>query len=104
MATSNKVFIPALWVPQKITVSASSQSVVLVGITKSEDTIQVTNNTTEVVYISFSVGAGTAAVATSVGVPSGACVAYGVSPDVTHANAIGTGATGTIEFLVGKGA
>ena len=103
MATSNKVFIPALWVPQKITASALSQSVALVGLTKSEDCVQVTNNTTETVHISFSVGAGAAAIATSVAIPSGAVIAFGVAPDVTHANAIGTGATGVIEFLVGKG-
>lgn len=103
MATTNKVFIPVSWTPDKITVSASSQSVALTGLTKSEDSVQVTNNTNETVYISFSAGSGTAAIATSVAILSGVVIAFGVAPDVTHANAIGTGATGTIEFLVGKG-
>jgi hypothetical protein len=104
MATANKVIIPTLWVPQKITVSASSQTIALVGLTKSEDCVQVTNNATETVYISFSAGSGTAAIATSVAIPAGTVIAFGVAPDVTNANAIGTGTTGVIEFLVGKGA
>ena len=103
MATTNKAFIPVAWVPQKITVSASSQSVALVGLTRSEDSVLVTNNTTETVHISFSNGAGTAAIATSVAIRSGASRVFGIAPDITHANAIGTGATGVIEFLVGKG-
>lgn len=103
MGTTNKAFIPVAWAPQKITVSASSQTVALVGLTKSEDTILVTNNTTETVHITFSVGAGTAAIATGVAIRSGASRVFGISPDVTHANAIGTSASGVIEFLVGKG-
>ena len=103
MGIGNKTFTPAAWAPQKITVSAASQNIALVGLTKSEDTVLVTNNTTETVFFSFTVGAGTAAVATSVGIRTGASRVFGIAPDLTHANAIGTGATGTIEFLVGKG-
>ena len=104
MATSNKVFTPVSWVPQKIAVSASSQSVALTGLTKSEDSVELTNNTTEIIYISFTAGSGTAAVATSKGIPAGVVVCYGIAPDVTHINVIGTGATGNFEVLVGKGA
>lgn len=102
MATSNKVFIPTSWTPDSITVSASSQSVALTGLTKSEDAVEVTNLTSETIEISFSNGAGTATTS-NVGIPSGAKVCYGIAPDVTHANAIGSGATGVIQFLVGKG-
>jgi len=103
MATTNKVFIPTSWVPDKITVSASSQSVALTGLTKSEDSIEITNLTTETIYVSFSAGAGTATT-NSVAITSGSKVCYGLTPDVTYANAIGTGSTGVIQFLVGKGA
>ena len=104
MATANKVFVPVSWTPDKITVSASSQSVALTGLTKSEDTVRVYNATTETIFITFSVGAGTAVLNSSLPVGVGQSEAFGVAADVTHANAIGTGATGIINFSVGKGA
>lgn len=103
MATSNKVFIPVTWTADKIVVSASNQSVALTGETRSEDSVRVFNATTEIVYISFTAGAGTATTG-SLPVGIGATECFGVAPDVTHVNAIGTGATGTIYFTVGKGA
>ena len=103
MATTNKVFIPTSWVPDKITVSASSQSVALTGLTKSEDSVRVFNNCTEVVYITFSNGSGTAVLGASLPIGIGVTEVFGVPPDITNVNAIGTGATGNIFFSVGKG-
>lgn len=104
MATSNKVFIPVSWEPDKIAVSASSQSVALTGVTKSEDSVRVFNDTTETVFVTFSAGAGTAVLGTSTPIGSKQVECFGVAPDVTHVNAIGTGATGNIFFSEGKGA
>jgi len=103
MAVTDKVFIPVSWAPNTITVGASSASVALTGLTKSEDAVRVFNGTTEVIYISFTAGSGTATTSsTPIGI--GATECFGIAPDVTYANAIGTGATGIIYFSVGKGA
>lgn len=103
MATTNKVFIPSSYVPDVITVSGSSQTVLLTGLTKSEDSVRVVNNATETIFITFSIGAGTAAL-TSLPVLSGVTEVFGITPDVTHTSAIGTSASGKIYFSVGKGA
>lgn len=103
MATTNKVFSPSSWAPDEITVSASSQSVALTGRTLSEDSVEITNLASETIFVTFTNGAGTATL-DSVGISSGSKVCYSLQPDITHANAIGTGTTGKIQFLVGKGA
>ena len=102
MATANKAFIPSSYVPDVITVSASSHSVALTGLTKSEDSVRVVNNAAETIFITFSIGAATADT-TNFPVLSGAIEVFGIAPDVTHVNAIGTGASGKIYFSVGKG-
>lgn len=103
MAIAEKVFAPVSWTPDTITVAATSASVALTGITKSEDAVRVFNGSTEVVYVSFTAGSGTATTSnTPIGI--GATECFAIPPDVTYANAIGTGATGIIYFSVGKGA
>lgn len=103
MATTNKLFIPASWDPDSIAVSASSQPLALTGITKSEDCVRVFNNTSETIFINFTAGAGTVALTSGMPIGVGQAEPFGIAPDVTHVNVIGTGATGTIYFNVGKG-
>lgn len=102
MATSNKVFIPVSWTPDKVTVSASSQSAALTGETRSEDSVRIFNGASETVFVTFSNGSGTATT-DDMPIGSGQAEAFGIAADVTHVNVIGTGATGIIYFSVGKG-
>ncbi len=102
MATSNKVFIPVSWTPDKVTVSASSQSAALTGETRSEDSVRIFNGASETVFVTFSAGSGTATT-NDTPIGSGQAEAFGIAADVTHVNVIGTGATGIIYFSVGKG-